>query len=143
MPMSEAPYSVTTKVGGDLLTVRGSSADEFVENLTNLNDNPLFPDALVTFQSLGGGATVQQAVQNVKTAMPGTAEVGNEPEVMSNQKGTKFTKNHPDAPTTADGRQMLLMEGSNAKGPFKGWVDPTSGPWATAPVDNKEKTRWL
>ena len=38
-----APYSVTTKVGGDLLTVRGNSADEFVENLTSLNDNPCSP----------------------------------------------------------------------------------------------------
>ena len=46
------------------------------------------------------------------------------PEVMTNQKGTKYTKNHPDALTIADGRKMLLMEGTNAKGAFKGWVDP-------------------
>jgi len=141
--MSEAPYSVTTKVGTDLLTVRGSSADEFVENLTNLNENPLFADALATFQSLGGGVSVQQAVANVKEAIPGTTEVGGEPEVVTNQKGTRYTYNHPDAPATADGRKMLLMEGSNAKGPFRGWVDPTQGPKPATPTENKEATRWI
>jgi hypothetical protein len=147
MAMSEAPYSVTTKVGGDLLTVRGTNADEFVDNLTNLNENPLFADALTTFQSLGGGVTVQQAVANVKQAMPGTTEVGEaapaQLEVVANQKGTKYTYGHPDAPTTSDGRPMLLMEGSNAKGPFRGWVDPTKGPKPATPVDNPEPTQWI
>ena len=134
-------YSVTTKVGGDLLTVRGNSADEFVENLTSLNDNPLFPDAMVTFQSLGSGTTVQQAVQNVKAAMPGTTEVGGEPEVMTNQKGTKYTRaiRMPDHSRRSED---ALMEGTNAKGAFKGWVDPTSGPWPTL-GRQQEKTRWL
>lgn len=146
MAMSEAPYSVTTKAGGDLLTVRGATADEFVENLSNLNDHPLFADALATFQSLGGGVTTQQAVENVKAAIPGSTEVGSsdgEIEVKTNQKGTKYTKNHPDAPFTSDGRKMLLMEGTNAKGGFKGWVDPASGPWPVNPVDHKEPTRWI
>ena len=94
MPMSEAPYSVTTKAGGDLLTVRGNSADEFVENLTSLNGNSV-PRCHGDVPVTGSGTTVQQAVQNVKAAMPGTTEVGGEPEVMTNQKGTKYTKNHP------------------------------------------------
>ena len=146
MAMSEAPYSVTTKANGDLLTVRGATADEFVENLTALNDHPLFADALTTFQSISGTTTVAQAVDNVKQAIPGTTEVAastGAPEVETNQKGTKYTYNHPDAPFTSDGRKMLLMEGTNAKGGFKGWVDPTSGPRPANPVENKEQTRWI
>ena len=146
MAMSEAAFSVTTKANGDLLTVRGSSADEFVENLTALNDHPLFADALSAFQSISGATTVTQAVNNVVQAIPGTTEVAattGAPEVETNQKGTRYTYNHPDAPFTSDGRRMLLMEGSSAKGAFKAWTDPTSGPRPANPVETKEPTRWI
>lgn len=146
MAMSEAPFSVTTKVGTDLLTVRGNTADEFVENLTNLNENPLFADALTAFQSIGGGVTVQQAVQNVQAAMPGTTEVGGtsgQLEVMTNAKGTKFTYGHPDAPDLARGGKFILMEGKNAKGPYRAWCDPVRGPKPATPVEEPEKTRWI
>jgi hypothetical protein len=37
--MSEAPFSVTFKVKGDLLTVRGNSQSEFQTNLAELSDS--------------------------------------------------------------------------------------------------------
>ena len=37
--MSEAPFSLTTKVNGDLLTVRGNNLEEFADRLAELNDS--------------------------------------------------------------------------------------------------------
>lgn len=34
--MNEAAFSFTTKVGGDLLTVRGDSLEQFKQNLADL-----------------------------------------------------------------------------------------------------------
>ncbi len=36
---TEATYSFTTKVNGDLLTVRGNTKDEFALNLASLHDD--------------------------------------------------------------------------------------------------------
>lgn len=37
--MSEAPFSLTTKVNGDLLTVRGNNLEEFAHHLAQLDDS--------------------------------------------------------------------------------------------------------
>lgn len=51
--MSEAKFSFTTKLGGDLLTVRGDSIEEFDKNVAELP------------YSIAGIAALQEAVRAV------------------------------------------------------------------------------
>jgi hypothetical protein len=48
--MSEAPFSLTTKVNGDLLTVRGNNLDEFANHLAQLHDSAMVWDLLYGIQ---------------------------------------------------------------------------------------------
>jgi len=141
--------------------IESDTVDDLKDKIRDFVNDDEIPELLDAFAStvagIGGGKpTMQQAVQNVTEAMPGSQVISEQPqaaaqtaaptaapEVMQNAKGTQFTYNHPEAPMTQDGRRMVLMEGRGAKGPFKGWVDPTKGPKPTKPVDDPEKTRWL
>ena len=47
---TEATYSFTTKVNGDLLTVRGDTQDEFALNLANLHDDQVLIEMISSLQ---------------------------------------------------------------------------------------------
>jgi hypothetical protein len=47
---TEATYSFTTKVNGDLLTVRGDTKDEFALNLANLHDDQVLIEMISSLQ---------------------------------------------------------------------------------------------
>jgi|LakMenEpi03Aug12_release.lakeMendotaPanAssembly.Ray.scaffolds.fasta_scaffold327476_2 hypothetical protein len=47
---TEATYSFTTKVNGDLLTVRGNTKDEFALNLANLHDDQVLIEMISSLQ---------------------------------------------------------------------------------------------
>ena len=47
---TEATYSFTTKVNGDLLTIRGNTKDEFALNLANLHDDLAVIEMINTLQ---------------------------------------------------------------------------------------------
>lgn len=49
--MSEAPFSLTTKVNGDLLTVRGNSIEEFANNLAELEDSVVTWEMIFAIQN--------------------------------------------------------------------------------------------
>jgi len=47
---TEATYSFTTKVNGDLLTIRGNTKDEFALNLASLHDDQVLIEMINTLQ---------------------------------------------------------------------------------------------
>lgn len=47
---TEATYSFTTKVNGDLLTIRGNTKDEFALNLANLHDDQVLIEMISSLQ---------------------------------------------------------------------------------------------
>ena len=57
--MTEARFSFTTKVNGDLLTVRGDTGGEFATNLTYLLDNAdKLVEGLTALQAIGHAAVL-------------------------------------------------------------------------------------
>lgn len=48
---TEATYSFTTKIGNDLLTVRGDTIEEFAMNLASLHDHVEVIELITTIQS--------------------------------------------------------------------------------------------
>jgi hypothetical protein len=85
MSTTEALLSYTTKVKGtDLLTARGDTEDEFIVSY----------EAMLRIKNRieGGTATVEQAVETVKAAIPGTREVADDSqsETKEDQWGNKF-----------------------------------------------------
>lgn len=133
---TEAPFSFTTKVSGDLLTVRGESVDQFADRLAELAADPRIADALAEVQSMGGHAVpVAHAVQTLGAtviseapAAPAAATGG--PEQVTDKYGAMFTYQHPDAPALPDGRGMYVFkEWRDKNGNHrKAFVDPVKGP---------------
>jgi hypothetical protein len=66
--MSEAPFSLTTKVNGDLLTVRGNNLDEFAHHLAQLHDSTMVWDLLFGIQD----KAKPMSVADVQKAFNGT-----------------------------------------------------------------------
>lgn len=66
--MSEAPFSVTIKVNGDLLTVRGNSINEFQSNLAELDDSVAVWELIIAAQQRAKPMSVAQ----VQEAFNGT-----------------------------------------------------------------------
>lgn len=137
MSTTEAPFSFTTKVSGDLLTVRGETVDQFADRLAELASDPRIVDALGELQALGGNAP---AVAAVKAAMPGSTVIEQQaapaqaaaggPEMVTGKYGDSWVYNHPDAPALPDGRGMyVLREWRDKSGKArKAFVDPSKGP---------------
>jgi hypothetical protein len=61
--MSEAPFSVTVKVNGDLLTVRGNSLSEFQTHLAELDDSDAVWELIHAAQSKAKPMSVAQVQQ--------------------------------------------------------------------------------
>lgn len=135
MSTTEAPFSFTTKVNGDLLTVRGETVDQFADRLAELAADPRIIDALGEVQALGGTAP---AVAAVKQAMPGStvtevvteAAPSGQPEQVTDKYGAVYTYNHPDAPALPDGRGLYVYKEWRDKSgkARKAFVDPVKGP---------------
>lgn len=69
MSNQEAPFSFTTKVAGDLFTIRGDSFDEFLKNLT-LSANIASVSNLISELNGETPHTTEQAVANVQQVFP-------------------------------------------------------------------------
>lgn len=99
---TEARLSYTTKVNGtDLLTARGDTEAEFDESYSAM--------LRIKARIEGGTApapTVQQAVQTVTAAMPGTTEVTGM-ETKEDQFGNKYTRGGGDIGACAHGPRIL------------------------------------
>jgi hypothetical protein len=133
MSTTESPYSFTTKLAGDLLTVRGDNVDQFADRLAELAADPRILDALSELQSLGGNAP---AVAAVKQAMPGSqvvshgTPISSGPQQETDKYGAVFTYEHPDAPDLPDGRgKYILKNWRDKSGKSRtAFVDPVKGP---------------
>ena len=130
MSTTEAPFSFTTKVRGDLLTVRGETVDEFASRLMELASNAMAVDALTELQSLGGQAA---AVTTVKEAVGGTVvsqSSSSGPREVHDQWGGVWTYGLAEAPALPDGRgQYAKKNWTDKSGKARvAWVDPSKGP---------------
>lgn len=138
MSSTEANYSFTTKINGDLFTVRGDTHEAFKQNI----DNAIFaslPGSCMALQeavnneaALTNAAPLVQAttpiVQQAQAATPGV--VSTTVETVQDRWGNSWTYGLPQAPALPDGRgQYVLKQGRSKAGkPYKGWFDPANGP---------------
>jgi len=158
---SEANYSFTTKVNGDLLTVRGDNAVEFGQHL----DAFLLSDALIdkviavqrdvraTVEAVDGGAQLAAAEANlaaggipVTPVAPAPAAAPAAPEgveTVQDRFGNNWTYGLPQAPDGINGK-FVLKEGRSKTGkPYKGWFDRTKGPKPCKPVAPAEDPQFI
>lgn len=153
--MNEATYSVTIKVNGDLFTVRGTSYDEFVANVTAAKS------AVGFIKALQGGGTavaahpspVANATEVITDAFPGASVVSetytptSSPasiEMIKDRYGNEWTYGHPDAPDLPDGRGKYAKKKGTSKAgkAYVGWFDPAKGPKPFTPGAVEAETIW-
>lgn len=118
---SEAPFSLTVKIHGDLYTVRGDSWPQFNDNLTSA----LLEIGRVSEYILAAHAVNALAVDQPAPASPPAntwepAPQQGPPPVWA-QPAQDTT---PPAPTCVHGPRKYVT-GSGAKGPWKAWMCPT------------------
>lgn len=133
----ETPFSFTTKINGDLFTVRGNTATEFVANA----EAALGVIESVKALQQSTTITMDKAVANVQAVMPATAiEENGELSVIPDKYGNVWTYGRPDAPSHPTRQRYVLKSGKNKEGkPYKGWFDPCQGPlWSGGPVNKDE-----
>ena len=128
--------------------VGADTVDGLYEALEKFNNHPHLEAEIAAFAARTSTGATERAVNAVKQEMPGSTTASapastGEVEVLTNQKGTRFTYGHPDAPDLARGGKFILMEGKGAKGDYKAWVDPSKGPKPVSPPDTPEDTRWI
>ena len=102
MSNSEAPISFTTKINGDLFTIRGDDPGQFFSRLEAFN---MFPQVKTFIDTFNGDTTVPAAVAN---AFP-------DAQVVNTATG---------APTCSHGPR-IHRKGTGAKGPWQAWFCPT------------------
>lgn len=143
MTSTEANYSFTTKLNGDLLTVRGDSADEFFNNIEYLDSDILA--AIGRLQEAARAVSVVTAAvsQPANTNLvathtdpaptyipaPSTEPTGSL-ETIADRWGNQWTYGLPDAPDLPDGRGKYALKAGTSKAgkPYKAFFDPAKGP---------------
>lgn len=130
--MSEANFSFTTKLNGDLFCVRGNTAEEFAQNLTSVVTNDLF-DYCLAFQEAASAANktapqTEQVARDVLGARP-AAPVAPRPAPQA----APAPAPKPDGanPTCAHGAMLWKegISGPNSKNPgtpYRMWACPSS-----------------
>lgn len=129
---NEARYIFNTKIGQDILTVRGDSADEFLANIDDIIDS---------LGKVGELAEAARAVATVVTQIPGATVVGHTQdtpqvatpgtvETLEDRWGNKWTYNLPDAPELPDGRGKYALKAGTARSgkAYRIFEDPSAGP---------------
>lgn len=164
MTTTEAAFSFTTKINGDLLTVRGDGIEEFAQNLDEVTGTYL--DGVLlgikALQALGAVAPIlsavapvvdiHQGVQSTPTPnvpaylnTPAPAPVAAGAEVMMDRYNNKWTYNDPQAPTLPDGRGAYARKDwADAKGVERhAWLDPIKGPKPFAAGSSEAPIIWI
>lgn len=132
--MSEARFSFTTKLGGDLLTVRGDSIEEFDKNVAELSYSIAEIAALQEAVRAVGVVTTAvpqaQVTQAPTAAAAAPAAVPGGVDVETDRWGNVWTYNLPDAPDLPDGRGKYAQKQGTSKAgkPYKAFFDPAKGP---------------
>lgn len=170
---SEANYSLTVKVNGDLLTVRGGNSTEFSQHLDAflLSDDLINKviafqsDVRVSVQAQDGAAQLAAAetalAQGGITVQPGAAAFtptadpslvaptapptanGAVERVPGKFAGQFYTYNVTGAPLSANGPMLLLEAVSKAGKPYRAWVDPLEGPKPAKKVAEKAPRQYI
>lgn len=153
--MTEANYSLTVRVNGELLTMRG---DTFHDFKSRIDDAVLGLDGLVT--DIGILQAAGHVVPAVNVDAPAAAashtwqqsppqgpppqfrdpapawaaqpsgQGGGNIEQVTDRYSNVWTYNHPDAPDLPDGRgKYAQKQGTSKDGKsYVGWFDPAKGP---------------
>ena len=149
MTSTEASFSFTTKINGDLLTVRG---DDYPTFKRNLSDAVLGLDGIL--EDIAALQAAGHAIPAVNVVAPAAPQQGPAPtttipawptpqpgppqpmgfqggvEVVQDRYGNSWTYNHPDAPDLPDGRGKYAQKQGVSKDnkAYTGWFDPAKGP---------------
>lgn len=146
---SESNFSYTTKVGNDLLTVRGDTFDDFFKNAISLATVPTIAHLVSV---LDGSADTQPAdpvAAAVNVVAAGLGAVPVAPPV--DPFGSSFAPVAPPVGASAGDRTcshgvMIKRTGQGAKGEWRAWFCPT--PKGTADqckpqfADKKSPAEW-
>lgn len=121
---TEATYSFTTKIGNDLLTVRGDTIDEFAMNLASLHDHVEVIELITTIQSKlkpGTVADIQKAFNGTVIPDPLAAK----PTPPAPVRPAGFSPAPTNAPTgvapMCEHGPMRFVKGGIAKATGKGF----------------------
>jgi len=123
--MNEAKYSLTIKINGDLFTVRGDTAEEFSQNVTNAH---AIVDAVKALQAFSGGVAVAPKV--AQTTPTYTAPVVSGEQAIVNTFGEMDLYNvQVSNPHSCPHGARQYKQGVNKAGkPYKGWYCPQLSP---------------
>lgn len=149
MTSTEANYSFTTKLNGDLLTVRGDSADEFFNNIEYLDSDILaaigrlqeavravgvVAAAVFDWDDKGHSCPDRDGNQHPAPAPThfdaAPAAPAGALETIADRWGNQWTYGLPDAPDLPDGRGKYALKAGTSKAgkPYKAFFDPAKGP---------------
>jgi hypothetical protein len=156
----EKNVTVTVKTKrGSLVTVRGDSPQEFIQNASAaidagmetivkmLEDSIIFVDDAVGLVSSSLGATIVESTpQEASFApVPPPSQGNGGGDTVVDRWGNKWTYGRADAPVCPNG-PMVLKQGTNQSGKsYAGWFDPAGGPrWqgAKVPSDQQTAPKW-
>lgn len=149
--MSEANFSFTTKVGQDLLTVRGNTIDEFTVNLVGAAMVPAIGHLLSVLDGTESTLSEAAAVNTVATGLGGV--VATDPFAPVAPAPT-FNPSAPVAPAptasvgdrTCQHGTMVKRVGNGARGEWRAWFCPTpkDTPGQCKPVfaDKRNPAEW-
>lgn len=152
--MSESTFSFTTKLNGDLLTVRGDTVEDFANNAEDLISklgviNEL-QEAVRAVAVAGAGLSAATPPLNtpVGGTQPAPADFGpvtQGPEQLTDRWGNQWTYGLPDAPALPDGRgNYALKVGTTKAGkPYKAWFDPAKGPKPFTKGSVEAEPQWI
>lgn len=132
--MTEANFSFTTKINGDLFTVRGNTIQEFMQNVESART------AVASVTSLAQSTQstpMRQAIQVMEEVFNTgdskgitTESISDAIEQIVDKYGNEWTYGHPEAPMLPDGRGRYARKKGKSKAGkvYTGWFDPAKGP---------------
>lgn len=143
---SEANFSFTTKVKGDLFTVRGDTFDQFFTNLVASATVPEIAHLIAVLDGSAVGTVEDAAVATVASAL-GAVPVAPQTDPFAGS----FAPVAPPAGASAGDRTcthgvMVKRTGNGAKGEWRAWFCPTpkgtEGQCQPKFADRKNPTEW-
>lgn len=155
----EKNITVTVKTKrGSLVTVRGDSPAEFIQNAQTaidagmdvtvklLEDSIINQDDALSIVTSTLGATIVDSNTETASFAPVPPPAANGAgDMVVDRWGNKWTYGRADAPVCPNG-PMVLKQGTNQQGKsYAGWFDPAGGPrWqgSKIPSDQQTPPKW-
>lgn len=146
---SESNFSYTTKVGNDLLTVRGDTFDEFLKNAVSLATVPAISHLLAVLDGNADPVATDPVAAAVNVVAAGLGAVPVTP--PADPFGGSFAPVVPPVGASAGDRTcahgvMVKRTGQGAKGEWRAWFCPTpkgtEGQCSPKFADRKNPVEW-